>query len=345
MVTGGPPPPPDPGTTDAMNFAGLSFRDLEYLAAVAEFLHFGKAAQACSVSQPTLSAQLRKLEEFLGVTIFERSPQGVLLTERGAPLVAQARVILAEGRRMGELAQAAAAPLTGVFRLGVIATLGPYLLPLLLHPLRERFPQLRLLLSEGMTRQLVQSLEAGELDAIVASAPLRSSELTQLPLFREAFVLAVPRDHALAGAGRVALADLPLDDMILLNEGHCLRDQSLAYLPERQRNGRTGQGLQAASLETLRQMIGAGLGCALLPQLAVQVGSLLDDMVAYRILQDAAPGRDVALFHRPSFGRIRDVRLLRELMLDAVAAPGTLAVHGRPPPRHPAWALPRDRQD
>jgi LysR family hydrogen peroxide-inducible transcriptional activator len=322
-----------------MNLAGLNIRDLDYVVAVAEFLHFGKAAQACNVSQPTLSAQLRKLEELLGVPLFERSARGVLVTPAGEPLVAQARVILAEARRLGELALAAAEPLSGPFRLGVIATLGPYVLPLLLQPMRQRYPGLQLLLTEGMTRPLVHALEAGELDAVIASAPVEESGLTALPLFREALVLAMPRDHPLAAVERVELGDVPVDELILMNEGHCLRDQTLEACPARQRNARAGRGLQAASLETLRQMIAAGLGCALLPQLAVQVGSLLDDMVAYRLIHGTSPERQVAMFHRPSFGRIRDIRLLRELFLDALAAAGTLAVHGRPQTRQ--FALPR----
>jgi LysR family hydrogen peroxide-inducible transcriptional activator len=176
----------------------------------------------------------------------------------------------------------------------------------------------------------VQSLEAGALDAVVASHPIRSGELTALPLFHETFVLAIPRESALATAPQVAMSDVPVKELILLSDGNCLREQALQYFPERQRSARTGQGLQAASLETLRQMVGAGLGCTLLPQLAVQNGSLLDDMVAYRILANGQPGRDIAMFHRPTFGKIRDVRLLRELILDAVAAAGTVAVHNRP---------------
>ncbi|WP_419898942.1 LysR substrate-binding domain-containing protein [Roseomonas sp. USHLN139] len=328
-----------------MNLAGLNIRDLDYAVAVAEFLHFGRAAQSRNVSQPTLSAQLRKLEEMLGVTLFERGARGVLVTAAGEALVAQARVILAEARRLGELAQAAAEPLSGSFRLGVIATLGPYLLPLLLGPMRARYPKLQLVLTEGMTRPLIHALEAGELDAVIASTPVEDPGLTALPLFREALVLAVPRDHPLAAVERVELADLPVEELILLSEGHCLRDQALACCPQARRGPRGVEaglqaGRQAASLETLRQMIGHGMGCSLLPQLAVQVGSLLDDMVAYRLVHGSSPERQLALVHRPSFGRIRDIRLLRELLLDALASAGTLTVHARPGTKRDA--LPRD---
>lgn len=307
-----------------MTLAGLSLRDLEYLLAVAEHLSFGRAAQACSVSQPTLSAQIRKIEELLQVEVFERAPRGVLVTSRGAEIVAQARLVVAEARRLFEVAAAGAAPLEGTFRLGVISTLGPYLVPFLLKPLRARFPQLRLLLSEGFTRHLARQVEEGELDAILAASPLPGPELTELKLFREEFVLAVPRDHPLARVEQVTRQDVPVPDLILMSEGHCLRDHALAFHPERLQVDRPE--LQAASLETLRQMIAAGVGVSLLPQLAVQVGALLDDMVAYRRIGDGSLSRDVALFHRPGFSRIRDVRLLRQAIRDILAEQSAVKV-------------------
>ncbi len=312
-----------------MNLAGLSFRDLEYVVAVAENLHFGRAALACSVSQPTLSAQIKKLEEYLGFEIFERANRTVLLTERGHGAVAQARIILAEGRRLMEQAQASGEPLSGTFRLGVLSTLGPYLLPLLLKPLREAFPKLRLLISEGLTWPLVQQLEAGSLDAILASSPVREAELSELPVFFETFVLAVPRDHALATVDSVAREDVLAEELILLNEGHCLRDHVLALWPARDRGSRTGDPLQASSLETLRQMVGAGIGCTTMPRLAVAVGALLDDMVAYRRFSGAdEPGRTISLYHRQSFGRIREARLLREAVRNALAPGGLVRILG-----------------
>ena len=312
----------------AMNFAGLSFRDLEYVVTLADLRHFGRAAQACTVSQPTLSAQVRKLEDFLGLEIFERSARQVLVTPRGAEVVDQARRILAEARRLHEIVQEGGEPLSGPFRLGVPDTLGPYLVPLLLHPLRARFPRLRLLIQEGRATGLQAALERGEADAVLLAAPPKDSELTALPLFREELVLAVPRDHALATAPAVALAEVAVEHLILPAEGHCLRDQVLALLPARQRLVRPDDDLQAASLETLRQMVAAGIGCGFLPQLAVQVGSLLDDMVAYRRLAET-PGRDVALYHRPSYGRIRDIRLLRDAVRDVLAESSAVVVSGK----------------
>ncbi len=310
-----------------MNLAALSFRDLEYVVAVADNLHFGKAATACSVSQPTLSAQLRKLEEYIGFDIFERTGRIILVTERGSDVVQQARIILHEGRRLYEIVQAGNEPLTGTFRLGLIATLGPYVTPLLLQPVRERFPRLQLVFSEGLTQHLLQALEAGEVDAVLATSPLRGPELMELPLFHEDLILVVPRNHPLATAPHIGLDDIDPDELILLNEGHCLRDHVLSLFPARQKGMRA---LQAAGVESLRQMVGAGIGCTLLPRLAVQVGALLDDMVAYRIIRTDPPRRSVSMFHRASFGRIRDARLLRDLLRDALHAAGTVTVHGRP---------------
>lgn len=308
-----------------MNLAGLSLRDLEYITAVAEHLHFGRAALACGVSQPTLSGQLRKLEEFLGVEIFERSPRGVLVTRRGAEVVAQAKRIISEARRLFEVVRIGAEPLTGTLRLGVISTLGPYLVPFLLKPLRARYPELKLLLTEGHTRVLVRQLEEGELDALLATTPIAEAELTQLPLFREELALAVPRDHPLAQTKEVKPSDIPVAELILLAEGHCLREQAMLLCPSRLREG--SSDLQAASLETLRQMIAAGSGVSFMPQLAIQVGALLDDMVAYRRITGGQHAREVALFHRPSFGRIRDIRLLRQTIGEILAEHSAVRVH------------------
>lgn len=311
-----------------MNVAGLNLRDLEYVVALAELRHFGRAAQACAVSQPTLSAQLRKLEEFLGVEIFERSFRQVLVTPRGAELVAQARRVLEEARRLGAIAREGGEPLAGPFRLGVLDTLGPYLVPLLLAPLRRRFPELRLLIQEGRAASLRGLLERGEADAVLLCGAVADPALVGLALCREELVLAVPRDHPLATAPAVALADIPPQALILSAEGQCLREHILHMVPGRERLLGPADDLQAASLETLRQMVAAGMGCGFLPQLAVQLGSLLDDMVAYRRVAEA-PFREVLVAHRASLGRIRDVRLLREAMREVLAEGSGVTVAGR----------------
>ncbi|MDO9413879.1 MAG: LysR substrate-binding domain-containing protein [Pseudolabrys sp.] len=319
-----------------MNVAALSFRDLEYVVAVADHRHFGKAALACSVSQPTLSAQLRKFEDYIGFEIFERASRSVLVTERGGEVVSQARVILNEGRRLYDIVGSGAAVLTGTFRLGLIATLGPYVTPLMFKPLRERYPSLNMVFTEGLAQHLLQAVEHGEIDAILATAPLRGPEMMELPVFNEELVLAVPRSHSLATVKTVKLADIDPSELILLNEGHCLRDQTLALFPERPKGN-----IQAAGVESLRQMVGAGMGIALLPQLAVQVGALLDDMVAYRMIRPESPQRGVSMFYRPSFSRIRDVRALRDLLRETLQENGTIPAPGKAPVKAPIESAPK----
>jgi LysR family hydrogen peroxide-inducible transcriptional activator len=308
------------------NLQAFSLRDLEYLVSVGEHLNFGRAAQACAVSQPTLSAQVRKIEEAVGIDVFERSPRGAIVTPRGAEILAQARIVLTEARRLFEVAAAGGEPLAGTFRLGVISTLGPYLVPFLMKPLRARFPALRLLISEGHTRELAHKLEEGELDALLAAAPIAGTDLTALKLFREEFALVVPRDHALAGVERVTLADIAPEDLILLSEGHCMREQALTFCPDRLRVERPE--MQAASLESLRQMVAAGVGLSFMPQLSVQNGTLLDDLVAYRRVDGGELFREVALFHRPGFVRIREARLLRGAVREILADSSGVKVLG-----------------
>lgn len=310
----------------ATNLQAFSLRDLEYLVAVGEHLNFGRAAQACAVSQPTLSAQVRKIEEAIGTDVFERSPRGAIVTPRGAEVLAQARIVLTEARRLFEVAAAGGEPLAGTFRLGVISTLGPYLIPFLMKPLRARFPQLRLLISEGHTRALANQLEEGELDALLAATPLPATDLTALKLFREEFTLVVPRDHPLATVERVEQGDVVPAELILLSEGHCMREQAMTFCPDRIREDRPE--LQAASLESLRQMVAAGVGVSFMPQLAVQNGTLLDDLVAYRRIGDGELAREVALFHRPGFVRIREARMLRAAVREILADSSGVKVLG-----------------
>jgi LysR family hydrogen peroxide-inducible transcriptional activator len=292
-----------------MLLAGISFRDLEYVVAVAEHQHFGRAAQACAVSQPTLSGQIRKLEDYLQVDVFERGSRQVLLTARGAEIVAQARVVLAEGRRLCDLAVRVDAPLAGVFRLGAIATLGPYLFPHLLRPLTAAFPQMKLVISEGHTHDLIAALAAGRLDAVLAATPLAVTGITQLPLFFEPFVVTLPIDHALCELDCLMPDHLARDDLILLQDGHCLRDQALAVCPDRG-SGAAAPELQAASIETLRHMIASGIGYSLLPTLSVVEDARYETLIAYRRFATNTTGRTIALFCRDGSERRGDMHLL-----------------------------------
>ena len=297
----------------------MTLQELRYLVALADTGHFGRAARACAVSQPTLSAAIKKLEDELGVVMVERTRRRVSISDAGRALVAQARLVLDEARRFTDLAAQGRDPLVGDFRLGVIPTIGPYLLPHVVRGLRAAFPKLRLLLRETQTEILLGELRAAKLDAALLALPIAGDDLGRAPLYDEPFVLALPRGHALASSGsrrspaaryagggkksRVladALAELPL---LLLEEGHCLRDQALEVcgrVPSREREEVAG-----ASLETLRNMVAAGVGATLLPQLAshgrrdVETVSLTPE-----------PSRRVALVWRKVYARMQSVEAL-----------------------------------
>lgn len=301
-----------------MNLGGISIRDLEYIVAVARHEHFGRAAAACGVSQPNLSNQIRKLEDYLGVAVFERGARQVIVTARGQELVAQARVVLREVGKLGDIAEAAKPPLSGHFRLGIISTLSSYLMPYVLRPLREQFPTLKLCLHEGLTGPLLESLEHGELDAVLASLPVRGGDIHSTHLFDEPMVLALPRDHALAGQSTVAIGHLNIDDMILLADDYWVRDQALALGPARERESFAQPVLHATSLETLRHMIASGVGYSLMPELAAGGAPSLDDLVVYRPFEGVPPSRPIALHCRMSYARSDAISRLVALLRASV---------------------------
>ncbi len=290
-----------------MGVRDLSLRDLTYLVAVADERHFGRAAEACFVSQPALSGQIQKIEKVLGRTVFERDRRRVLVTAVGEQLVRQARRVLREADRLGELAQIAQGVLTGPFRLGLIATLGPYLLPHLLRPLRRDYPSLELLLTEGLTAGLLEDLKGGRLDAIVLALPIEHRGLGVEPLFVEPFLLATPSSHPFATKDSVGVDDLRRADMVLLTEGHCLRDQALELCP----SGREGrERLQTASLETLLHLIASDAGYSLVPSLAARKDPQLEGLLSYRPLDGEAPGRVIAMVWREGSPRSADLEAL-----------------------------------
>ncbi len=295
-----------------MNISWLTLRDLQYMVSVADHQHFGKAAAACHVSQPALSAQIRKIEDVLGVQIFERSNRRVAITLEGRAIAEQARVVLEEAFKIGEMTGSVRAPLSGPLRLGAIATLGPYLMPHLLGPLRKKYPKLDLFLREGLTDQLVAELKAGQLDAVIASDTFKDTSLRTLPLFFENFILAAPRSHPLASRQRVSRRDLSAEQMILLEDGHCLRDQTLNLCPSNRR-GNVRQFL-ATSLETLKHLVATGMGYTLIPELAVPRDGQLKSLIRYRPFDDGSVGRNIILVCRNRFGRMADVDALAEFI-------------------------------
>jgi LysR family transcriptional regulator, hydrogen peroxide-inducible genes activator len=279
-----------------MNVNGLSLRDLEYVIAVAEETHFGRAAERCNVSQPTLSVQVRKLEDFLGLALFERGNRRVMLTPAGQTIVRQARIVLAEAQSLLVLAsEGRGAPLTGRLVLAAIQTLGPYLFPLILRTLRQEFPLLALALSEARTAEILEGLRNGRIDAALVSLPVPASGLTVSSLFVEPFQLACPAEHPLARGGALRATDIAGPDLLLLDEGNCLRDQTVAAC-----GAGSAAGRHATSLETLRSMVAAGAGYTLLPALAVPSGPDPSGLTVMRNFDVDGPGRTIALAWRGS---------------------------------------------
>ncbi|GJD74560.1 LysR substrate-binding domain-containing protein [Methylobacterium goesingense] len=279
-----------------MNLSGLSLRDLEYVVAVADEMHFGRAAERCNISQPTLSVQVRKLEDLLGIALFERSNRRVMLTPAGQTIVRQARIVIAEAQRLLALAsEGRGAPLTGRLVLAAIQTLGPYLFPLILRTLRQEFPLLALALSEARTAEILEGLRNGRIDAALVSLPVPASGLTVSPLFVEPFLLACPAEHPLARGGALRATDIAGPDLLLLDEGNCLRDQTVAAC-----GAGSAAGRHATSLETLRSMAAAGAGYTLLPALAVPAGPDPSGLTVTRSFDVDGPGRTVALAWRTS---------------------------------------------
>ncbi|KFN43361.1 DNA-binding transcriptional regulator OxyR [Arenimonas oryziterrae] len=293
----------------------MNLRDLRYLIALADLRHFGRAADACHVSQPTLSTQIRKLEDELGVALVERAPRQVMLTPAGKDIVERARRVLAEVEQMRETARRTADPEAGSVRLGMFPTLGPYLLPHVVSDIRLRFPRLELLLVEEKTEVLLTMLRAGRLDAAVLALPLHDDGLEIDYLFEEPFVLALPNAHPLANRHNLRLADLSDQHLLLLEDGHCLRDQALEVC--QLAGAGEKDGFRATSLETLRQMVAAGVGLTLLPMLAVKPPVPVSENIRLLNFRDPPPSRRLAMVWRRSSAMtpfLRDLaQLLREL--------------------------------
>ncbi|OYO18712.1 DNA-binding transcriptional regulator OxyR [Enemella dayhoffiae] len=277
----------------------MNLRDLEYLVALAEHRHFGRAAAACFASQPTLSTQLRKLESELGVELIERGARQVFFTAAGEEVVRRARRILAEADDIRGIARQLKDPHAGTIRLGIFPTLAPYLLPHVVGPLAEHFPELEVLLVEEKSEVLLEQLRAGTLDAAVLALPVEEEGLHAEPLFREDFVLAAPAAHRLAESPKpLRSRDLAGEDLLLLTDGHCLRDQALAVC--RVAGAGERSGFRATSLETLRHMVASGVGVTLLPRLAASPPVSPNPAIVLREFSDPAPHRDVALLWRPA---------------------------------------------
>lgn len=282
----------------------MNLRDLKYIIAVAETRHFGRAAERCFVSQPTLSGQIRKLEDDLGVAIFERTNRSVEVTPVGEAILSHARKLVEQADAIEQIARAHQDPLAGPLRVGAIPTLSPYLVPLILSPLKQEYPQLRLILSEEITDILLQRLRNHEIDAALIATPVEEHDLQVMPLFDEPFWLAMPSNHPLYDRDSISRKDLEKLDLLLLAEGHCLTKQAMdvCHLKERSNQGDMAD-MRAASLETLLQLVGAGFGTTLVPALALAGSWTTGSGIIVRPLKVADAYRTVSLVYRNSFPR------------------------------------------
>lgn len=282
----------------------MNLRDLKYIIAVAESHHFGRAAERCFVSQPTLSGQIKKLEQELGVAIFERTNRSVEITPVGEAILVHARQMMEQADVIQQLARAHQDPLAGPLRIGAIPTLSPYLLPLILRPLQKQHPQMKLVLSEELTDTLLQRLRQHEIDAALLATPVEEPDLDALPLFDEPFWVAFPRKHPFYTKDKITLREVEQENLLLLAEGHCLAQQAmdLCHMKQRQTQGDMAD-LRATSLETLIQLVGAGFGITLVPALAMRGSWTSGSGVVAQPLTSAKASRRVALVFRHSFPR------------------------------------------
>jgi LysR family hydrogen peroxide-inducible transcriptional activator len=292
----------------------ITLKQLRYLTALAEHRHFGKAAEACSVTQPALSMQIRDLEKDLGADLVERRPGEVILTETGAEVVRRAERVLAAARDLTDFARHSGRLLTGRLRLGVIPTLAPYVLPQILPALQTRFPELRVELRETQTRTLMDELGRGALDAVLLALPVEEGDVETLVLFDDPFLLAVPAGDARRKHARVDAHDINKERLILLEEGHCLRDQALAFC-----GAALPSGLGATSLSTVVQMVANGYGVTLLPRIALGVEAR-DERVKVLRFRDPEPVRQIGLAWRRTSPRKADFAAIGQIVRDVVAA-------------------------
>lgn len=302
-----------------------TLRQLRYLVTVAETLHFGRAAEACLVTQSTLSAGIQELENLLRVRLLERrTKRQVVLTPLGEEIVGRARRILADAEALVDAAAAAAEPLCGPLRLGVIPTIGPYVLPRVLPAVREAYPDLKLFLREDQTARLLEQLADGRLDVAMLALPYEVGDMETLALWDEDVVVAAPAGHAFAAMDRIPEDALAGETVLMLEDGHCLREHSLQACSLTRRPS-AYETFQATSLNTLVQMVGNGLGVTLLPRSAVPVEVGRGAPVVVRELEIARAARTVALCWRPGAARRRDFRLLAALLKEE--APEGSLVH------------------
>ena len=293
----------------------MTLTELRYIVSVARERHFGRAAETCFVSQPTLSVAIKKLEEELGVQIFERGPGDVTVTPAGARIIEQAQRTLEEAEKIKRIARAAGDPLDGPVTLGAIFTIAPYLLPILIPLLRKRAPKMPLMLEENYTATLSERLKRGDIDAAIVALPFSEPGIDVTPLYDEPFVVALTKTHPWAKHKHIAADELAQESMLLLGTGHCFRDQILNACPALNRSTATPGSLQktveGSSLETIRLMVASGMGLTILPASAVPAKPAAADLLTYVPFSPPVPDRRVVLASRSSFPRPAALQAIR----------------------------------
>lgn len=295
----------------------MTLTELRYIVAVARERHFGRAAEACFVSQPTLSVAIKKLEDELEVKIFERGGSDVSVTALGEAIVRQAQVVIEQAQAVKEIAKSGKDPLSGPLKLGIIYTIGPYLLPDLVRQAIDRTPQMPLMLQENFTVKLLEMLRTGEIDCAILAEPFPDAGLAMAPLYDEPFWVAVPRHHRLAQLKHISAQELKRETMLLLGAGHCFRDQVLEVCPEFARFSSDADGIrksfEGSSLETIKHMVASGMGITVVPRLSVS--SNAPGLVEFIPFADPAPTRRVVLVWRRSFTRYEAIAALRNAVM------------------------------
>ena len=318
----------------------MTLTDLRYLVALAHERHFGRAAEKCHVSQPTLSVAVKKVEEELGIQLFERSASEVKITETGRRIVAQAERVLMEASQIQEIAAAGKDPLAGPLRVGVIYTIGPYLLPRLIPRVHQLAPRMPLIIQENFTARLAEALKRGELDVIIISLPFDEAGVVAQPVYDEPFRVLMPAGHAWNAENEIDPQHLADDQLLLLGAGNCFRDQVLEVCPSCRNIGGLQRTLEGSSLETIRHMVATGLGVTVLPSSAADEMAAQNPLVAVRPFSQPEPSRRVAIAWRVTYPRSGAIDVLRAAILDS-ALPGVTPV-GRPLPLGQVpWVDPR----
>jgi LysR family hydrogen peroxide-inducible transcriptional activator len=291
-----------------------SLRQLRYLIAVVDLRHFGQAAEACFVSQSTLSAAIQELEDLLGAQLLERTKRSVMPTPLGIEIADRARDLIKGAEDIADIAAAAREPMSGPFRLGMIPTIGPFIVPRAMPELRKRFPKLKLFLREDQTARLLQQLGAGLIDAALIALPYAVGDFESVEIATDRFVVALPPGHRLAQAKRIRASDLALEELLLLEDGHCLRDHALSACSLE--SARRNIAFQGTSLHTLVQMVANGLGVTLLPQVAIDSGLLRGIRLPVLDLDSETPDRKIGVVWRQTTGQMKTVKSLASALKD-----------------------------